>query len=125
MCLHEFNPKQQKLIQNGIKRECSRGHLVIYGNPQFVNYFKIRNKKPQKYVEGCPECGSRIVDYDKKHDELVCECGLVLSGPPHWIPPARWVKYPMGNKYDYSDIDKTYSSYEEDRVDYGTYVPEW
>ncbi len=125
VCFEEFNPRQQKLIKKGIKRECSQGHLIIYGNPQFVNYFKIEKKKPYKHVEGCPRCGGRAVTYDKKHDEIFCDsCGLVLSGPPQEIGPGSWVNYPWGNRFDYSDIDATYSPY-EDNVDYGTYVPEW
>jgi len=126
-CLYQYNPRTRKLSQNGIKRECSQGHLTIYGNPEYLAYYRVKKKKEKKKkVTGCPKCGGRAVNYDQKHDEISCDdCGLILSGPPHPIVPGRWVNYPMGNKYDYSDIDSTYSSYEEDRVDYGTHVPEW
>lgn len=69
-------------------------------------------------------CGGRAVTYDKKHDELFCDdCGLVLSGPPHALHSGHWVNYPMGNRFDYSDVDATYNPHDE--VDYGTFVPEW
>lgn len=48
---------------------------------------------------------------------------MVLSGPPQQIGPSRWVNYPLGNRYDYGDVDKTYSPYEDDRCDYGDHVP--
>ncbi len=122
-CLDQFNPKSRKLFKKGIKRECSQGHLVIYGNPLYLAYYRVEKKKEKKKVTGCPKCGGQAVTYDKKHDEIFCDdCGLVLSGPPQWIPPARWVNYPMGNRYDYADIDATYTPYETDRCDYGDYI---
>lgn len=123
-CLDQPNPRTRKLFKNGIKRECSQGHLTIYGNPEYLAYYRIEKKEKKKKIEGCPECGGRAVSYDKKHDEVVCDwCGLVFSGPPHETH-NRWVKYPLGNRYDYSDIDATYNPL-EDEVEYGTHVPEW
>jgi ribosomal protein S27AE len=122
-CLDQFNPKSRKLFKKGIKRECSQGHLILYGNPLYLAYYRVEKKKEKKKVTGCPKCGGQAVTYDKKHDEIFCDdCGLVLSGPPQWIPPARWVNYPMGNRYDYADIDATYTPYETDRCDYGDYI---
>lgn len=121
-CLDQSNSRTRRLFKKGIKRECSQGHLTIYGNPEFIAYAKIEKKKRKKKVDSCPACGGRVVYYDKKHDELLCECGVVLSGPPHETH-GRWVKYPMGTRFDYSDIDATYNPHDE--VDYGTFTPEW
>lgn len=124
-CLNQYNPRNRRLLKKGIKRECSQGHLIIYGNPLYLAYYRIEKKKEEKKVTGCLKCGGQAVTYDKKHDEIFCDdCGLVLSGPPQWIPPARWVNYPMGNRYDYADIDATYTPYETDRCDYGDYISE-
>lgn len=116
-CLDQYNPQRNKLIKKGIKRECSQGHLEIHGNPEYIAYFRLQNEDKKEYKTGCPGCGGRAVTYDKKHDELFCDsCGLVLSGPPHAIGPGSWVKYPWGNRFDYSDVNATYSPYEEDRI---------
>ncbi len=125
-CLDQHNPKTRKLLKKGIKRECSQGHLEIYGNPEYLAYFCVQKKQKIKKVDGCPGCGGRAVTYDKKHDEIICDdCGLVLSGPPHEIRPGKWVNYPWGNRFDYSDVNATYTPYEDDQCDYGTYIPEW
>jgi len=94
-CLEQHNPRTRRLLKRGIKRECSQGHLTIYGNPEYLAYYRVPKKKKLKKVEGCPRYGGRAVTYDKKHDEIFCDdCGLVLSGPPHEIRPGKWVKYP-------------------------------
>lgn len=123
-CLNQHNPRNRRLLKKGIKRECSQGHLEIYGNPEYVAYYQIPEKKEDK-VKNCRDCKDKIIDFDKKHDELICvnidcdRCGMVLSGPPQQIGPRRWVNYPWGNRFD----DATYDSH--DAVDYGTFVPEW
>jgi hypothetical protein len=124
-CLDQPNTQNRRLLKKGIKRECSQGHLTIYGNPEYVAYQRIY---PNKSSDGCHNCTNREITYDKKHDEIICtnqnctDHGMVLSGPPQFIPPGRWVEYPQGNRFDYSDVDKTYSPYEDDRCDYGDYI---
>ena len=123
--MKQLNPRNRRLIKKGIKRECSQGHLEIYGNPEYLTYVKISEKL---IVKNCRDCKDKIIDFDKKHDELICvnfnceHCGVVLSGPPQQIGPGRWVNYPLGNRYDYGDVVKTYTPYEDDRCDYGDYI---
>ena len=127
VCLDQHNPRNRLLFKKGIKRECGQGHLEIYGNPEYLAYYRIKEKKKENNV--CRTCSHKIVEYDKKHDEMICinsNCksrGTVLSGPPQ-EHHGHWVRYPLGVRFDYSDVDATYSSYEDDRCDYGDYIPE-
>lgn len=107
----------RKLEKRGSKRECSQGHLTVYGNPEYVAYHKIHDTD-KKQENRCETCKKKVVSFDRKHDELVCvnttceDYGMVLSGPPHSVGYGRWVKYPLGNRYNYEDVDETYSPYE-------------
>jgi hypothetical protein len=127
-CLNQHNPRKRRLFKKGIKRECSQGHLTIYGNPQYLAYFRVQEKEQKNSSGDCQTCKNMAIAYDKKHDELICtnlNCehnGMVLAGPPQEIGPGRWVNHPLGNLYDYADVDKTYSPYEDDRCDYGDYI---
>ena len=49
----------------------------------------------------CPECkrSNNEFNYDDIRDEIVCKCGLVLSGPPSYVAGNRQISYPFENRY--------------------------
>lgn len=116
-CLDQHNPRNRRLLKKGIKRECSQGHLIIYGNPEYVAYYRVEEENSDEKKKTCRNCDDKLTFYDKKHDELVCvqfnceNAGTVLSGPPH-ESHGRWVKYPHGNRFDFTDIDATYDPHD-------------
>jgi hypothetical protein len=63
----------------------------------------------------CPECNrdKNEFTYDDIRDEIVCKCGLVLSGPPGYVAGIRAISYPYENRYCYQVGDRFsyYASY--------------
>jgi hypothetical protein len=81
----------------GIKRECGNCGLVIYGNPLYLMYqlkLKKETKKPKDWIDLCTH--SEIF-YDDIRSENVClDCGLLLSGVPHYVCGDVRINYPEG-----------------------------
>jgi len=62
----------------------------------------------------CPECQSGADNFhdDKKRCEIVCgNCGLVLTGPEHYVMGEK-ISYPFGFQYYiYPITNQSYGSY--------------
>lgn len=93
------------ITKKGIKRQCSKCDLIIYGNPQFLAY-KRNNKevKTSKEKEWIDACSHKHVFFDKLRVEKVClDCGLVIAGRPHYIAGSLKVEFPEG--YIFEDVN--------------------
>lgn len=49
----------------------------------------------------CPECDRPHTEFEHDiiRDEIVCKCGLVLSGPPAYVAGRKKISYPFENRY--------------------------
>ena len=99
-----WNLEWIKSIKNGECPECEsplnfKGKLLkdckcsfyLLGSPETLAYtIKKSEKEPihnygfESVIEVCPECGNTSFTFDAKHAEQVCNCGMVINGPPSY-----------------------------------------
>lgn len=66
-------------------------------------------------LDYCPECKSKDLEYDSKHDETCCKgCGLTVDGPPGYAGYQK-IEYPRGynfeTKISLKDIENNFGFY--------------
>jgi|GEM_PF-3364138 len=95
---------KKPFIHRAIIWTCPHCGLYLKGAAGALSYTLKELTKEDPKVERkdkCPECGSTVFEHDFKHDETICRgCGLVLDGPPGFIPENIKLNYPFGYNFD-------------------------